>query len=120
MRKRRAGIDYYAPHWRALRKAVLAETGGKCERCGAAKKKCQMHLHHKHYRTVGHETREDVELLCVDCHCAEHGRRPPRRRQKRKKASQKYRGLWRPWLKEDRDRMRKLGIPIPKRYSDLD
>jgi len=25
-------------------------------------------VHHKHYRTVGHETRDDFMVLCYTCH----------------------------------------------------
>jgi hypothetical protein len=28
------------------------------------------HLHHVHYRTVGRETLEDVQILCPTCHLA--------------------------------------------------
>ena len=48
---------------------------------------CQSHLargelargwqiHHKHYKTLGHETVQDVTLLCEDCHRAAHGLPP--------------------------------------------
>lgn len=123
MAKYKSRIDYYAPHWRELRSRVLKETGGKCERCGKSYRKIHMHLHHKHYRTIGNEAREDVELLCVYCHAIEHGRRPPKKNKKpriRKRPKHKFGSLWRPWLRDDRERMRRLGVPIPRRYRDLD
>lgn len=54
-----------SPRWRALKRARRALTGGKCERCGRAD---YLELHHKHYRNLGFETAEDVELLCTACH----------------------------------------------------
>ena len=53
--------------WRQLRASVIAETGGRCEACGYLGQN-RLHLHHRHYRTLGRETRRDVELLCAWCH----------------------------------------------------
>jgi hypothetical protein len=39
--------------------------GYRCQRCGA---KGQLDVHHKHYRTLGNEAPEDLEVLCVTCH----------------------------------------------------
>lgn len=44
---------------------------GKCEKCGSEE---ELHCHHKFYRKSWFETQfEDLEVLCRDCHEAEHG-----------------------------------------------
>jgi predicted HNH restriction endonuclease len=53
--------------WKQLRAEVITETGGRCETCNYLGRN-RLHLHHKHYRTLGEETRSDVELLCNSCH----------------------------------------------------
>jgi 5-methylcytosine-specific restriction endonuclease McrA len=53
--------------WRQLPASVIAETGGRCEACGYLGRN-RLQLHHRHYRTLGRETRIDVELLCAWCH----------------------------------------------------
>jgi hypothetical protein len=49
-----------------LRAEVIELRGQRCQRC--REDKPGLALHHVHYRTLGHETPEDVELLCADCH----------------------------------------------------
>jgi 5-methylcytosine-specific restriction endonuclease McrA len=56
--------------WRQLRTRVLAERGYACERCGMTL--TPLDLHHLHYRTLGEETPDDVELLCHRCHDNQH------------------------------------------------
>jgi hypothetical protein len=41
-----------------------------CEKCGSAK---ELQCHHKHYRTLGRERREDILVVCRTCHCKLHG-----------------------------------------------
>lgn len=55
-----------SPHWRSLRAAAIEEARSRCQRCDNWAPDLQ--LHHKHYRTLGHETLKDVELLCPPCH----------------------------------------------------
>jgi hypothetical protein len=51
-------------HWRAA---------GKCEGCGvAATSFHSLAIRHRHYRSVGCELPDDLELLCHDCHRARH------------------------------------------------
>lgn len=74
---RRVGLwpkpEYYryigSRFWRELRDSFIADAGGRCERCGCGG---VMHIHHRHYRTLGNEARCDVEVICVGCHTAEH------------------------------------------------
>jgi 5-methylcytosine-specific restriction endonuclease McrA len=61
--------------WKQLRAEVIQEMEGRCEACGYPGRN-RLHLHHKHYKTLGLEARSDVELLCKWCHeKADTGRR---------------------------------------------
>jgi 5-methylcytosine-specific restriction endonuclease McrA len=70
-RRRRWRQDYWdvlkSERWKQLRADIISERKGRCEICGHLGRN-RLHLHHKHYRTVGRETRGDVELLCKQCH----------------------------------------------------
>jgi 5-methylcytosine-specific restriction endonuclease McrA len=57
-------------HWRELRRRVLADRGYACERCGMTL--ALLDVHHLHYRTLGDEGLDDVELLCRACHDKQH------------------------------------------------
>jgi len=47
----------------------------KCERCGfEAGSRKKFVVHHRHYRTFGNESPEDVCLLCLPCHTEIHDR----------------------------------------------
>lgn len=50
--------------WARIRAAKLKATPA-CERCGTTHK---LIVHHKHYRTFGHEQPEDLMTLCGPCH----------------------------------------------------
>lgn len=54
--------------WKNLRRDVIAQRGSRCERC--LREDDTLALHHKHYRSLGTELPDDVELLCGDCHKA--------------------------------------------------
>jgi hypothetical protein len=54
--------------WRELRTRLIAECGGKCETCGAADRKLE--LHHKTYERLGEEMDSDLQVLCKGCHAA--------------------------------------------------
>lgn len=58
-----------SPHWKKKRAEFIESVGGRCERCGSTK---QLQVHHKHYRTLKRESKEDVEVLCKECHELEH------------------------------------------------
>lgn len=55
--------------WRRKRAKFIAAVGGKCETCGATH---GLQVHHRHYRTLGQEGLQDVEILCGGCHTQEH------------------------------------------------
>jgi hypothetical protein len=73
-RRRRWRRPYWdvlkSERWKQLRAGIIAETGGRCEVCGYLGRN-RLHLYHRHYRTLGRETRRDVELLCAWCHNSE-------------------------------------------------
>jgi hypothetical protein len=54
--------------WLIKSKVFIGRRGYRCEKCGASSEQKQLFTHHKHYRTLGHEKDEDVEVLCFDCH----------------------------------------------------
>ena len=53
-----------SPEWRERRKEFLEEENYECEECG--EKATQ--VHHLNYNSLGEEEREDVEVLCKECH----------------------------------------------------
>ena len=68
-------------HWRLFRDALLNDPECVCEVCkkqrwsfykktGERKKKpdALFNVHHKHYKHLGEESREDVMVLCRSCH----------------------------------------------------
>ena len=66
----RLGMRYWqytkAPHWVNFRKQYIKTHGTQCElsKCSNLGKI----LHHRTYYNLGHETFEDVALVCVNCH----------------------------------------------------
>lgn len=68
--------------WKSLKREVTEQRGNRCERCKG--EGVPLELHHLHYRSLGSEHTEDVELLCTDCHsqadeARESKARPPKR-----------------------------------------
>jgi hypothetical protein len=67
-------FDYKAylnsKEWKTLRKSLIEERGGYCERCGSKDK--SFHIHHLTYDRIGQELPEDLQVLCKDCHKNEH------------------------------------------------
>ena len=69
-RQKRYREEYLkSKHWQGTRKAKL-KIDPKCESCGEVE---QLEVHHKHYRSLYHETRDDLETLCSLCHRRRHG-----------------------------------------------
>lgn len=59
--------DYLKTYdWNETRKTVLKETNYKCQLCGA--KNVKLNVHHNTYENIGNEHREDLIVLCDDCH----------------------------------------------------
>lgn len=77
-------VDYYAylqsPKWHEFRSFCLltvfdrVEHKYKCDCCQKLWPRTEMEVHHKHYGTLGNENREDVLVLCQDCHAEKHGK----------------------------------------------
>ena len=71
-----------SPYWREKSKKLLEPKDTVCQMCGRKrwewmprKKKwrCKRYaVHHKHYRTVGHEEPGDLMILCHACHSEAH------------------------------------------------
>lgn len=56
-------------HWRLLRERCRQETRNRCEACGKPYAPGRpLELHHLTYERLGHEERDDVILLCLQCH----------------------------------------------------
>ena len=64
--------DIYYPdyiksiEWLIKSKVFIGRRGYKCERCGVTDK--PLFSHHLHYKTLGREKDEDVQVLCFGCH----------------------------------------------------
>lgn len=67
--------------WKRLKREVIEQRGNRCERCTGAG--VSLELHHVHYRSLGNERPQDVELLCADCHARADEARDSRGRPKR-------------------------------------
>jgi len=67
--------------WAQIKLDIIQIRGEKCERCG---EKEELHLHHLTYKRLFAEMPEDLELICRDCHKAEHGITKRKRRRKPK------------------------------------
>jgi hypothetical protein len=59
--------------WLKFRAMILYERSHTCQKCGKKRLPFQLNVHHLTYARVGHERREDVQLLCIWCHAKEHG-----------------------------------------------
>lgn len=57
-------------HWQRLRAKFHSNACKRCEACGATN--TQLDLHHRHYKTIGSESLDDLELLCRTCHEQRH------------------------------------------------
>jgi hypothetical protein len=63
--------------WKNLRAELIELRGSRCERC--KEETASLDLHHIHYRSLGDEQPEDVELLCRECHTKANNARRPKR-----------------------------------------
>lgn len=78
--------DRYHKHvssaqWSNLKRRVIEQRGNQCEHCG--QENASLALHHVHYRSLGSEQPEDVELLCRKCHTEADNARLAKNRPKR-------------------------------------
>ena len=80
---------YKSKHWRKFRSTLLDDINVECEIChrkkwsiykrntkkhkkGDKKRLITLSVHHKTYKNLGHENREDVLVLCRFCHDLSH------------------------------------------------
>ena len=86
MDKKTSLKNYYkSSHWRKFRDKLLNDIDVECEIChrkkwaiykratkkhkkGDKRRLIVLTVHHKTYKNLGHETREDVLVLCRNCH----------------------------------------------------
>lgn len=54
-----------SPEWKRLCEQVKARAGYKCQHCLRER---ALQIHHRHYRTLGRETLDDLMAVCADCH----------------------------------------------------
>jgi len=54
--------------WARRRQKIVIRDLGRCVGCGENGRD----VHHIHYRTLGHETGDELVLLCRECHSKEH------------------------------------------------
>lgn len=55
--------------WKNKRNEIIMEKGLVCEECGNETENHKLNLHHSNYdQELGTEIKEDLILLCVDCH----------------------------------------------------
>ena len=66
--------DFYetylqTPIWRRRRHIALTRANWRCERCASRR---DLQVHHKTYERLGGEQDRDLEVVCLNCHEAEH------------------------------------------------
>ncbi|HTB31828.1 MAG TPA: HNH endonuclease signature motif containing protein [Bacteroidia bacterium] len=64
--------------WAEKKFELFLLRGEKCERCQS---ETDIQVHHKTYRTIFNEDLEDLEILCSNCHKAEHDAKDLRKKQ---------------------------------------
>jgi 5-methylcytosine-specific restriction endonuclease McrA len=55
--------------WRLKRFKAIWAAGAMCQRC---KSRVDLECHHRSYARFGNELPGDIEVLCKECHKAEH------------------------------------------------
>ncbi len=78
MLEARYGAYLQSPEWQARKRAKLSAADYTCEECGYPfvphRTARQFEVHHKTYERLGNERREDLVVLCSDCHEKAHGK----------------------------------------------
>jgi hypothetical protein len=70
-------------HWQKVRAAMILLSEARCKLCSdqnwdrflcyyASDNQKRLHIHHLHYKNIGHERYEDLTLLCHEHHEKEH------------------------------------------------
>lgn len=72
-----SGITWSAPNyyeyikskaWRKKAETAKKRAGERCQVCNRSRREVQLDTHHRTYENLGHETRQDLIVLCHDCH----------------------------------------------------
>jgi hypothetical protein len=61
------------PHWRDFSAQAKRDARGRCRLCNADG---ELHVHHRTYERRGFENKDDVIVLCADCHGKFHDKLP--------------------------------------------
>jgi 5-methylcytosine-specific restriction endonuclease McrA len=85
-----------SPEWWTKRRAAMRRAQWRCEyeKPGDPRHEGPLEVHHRHYRTLGCEGLDDLEVLCPACHRA---KRIPRNLQKRALESYGQERLFQRW-----------------------
>ena len=71
-------------HWKQMRKDIYCYRNGNCQKCHRHLMFQMSRVHHLNYDNMGNESKDDLMLLCDDCHAEIHGAES--RKQKRKRS----------------------------------
>ena len=61
-------IYLQSDHWKEIRREFLEDENYQCEICGGKANQ----VHHKNYNCLYEEERDDVEVVCWECHQDRH------------------------------------------------
>jgi 5-methylcytosine-specific restriction endonuclease McrA len=56
---------YHSAHWKQIAAEKRRRAGYKCEICRVHSR---LDVHHRHYKTLGHESMGDLLAVCRECH----------------------------------------------------
>ena len=108
-RQKRAYHKYLeSDEWIKLRCDIITLRGDRCEICG----KRGVQVHHVTYDNIGHETADDLVLLCSLCHRKVHGlvkvkKKRVKRKKKPKLSMDEKRELRKKYKRDEKIRMAK-------------
>lgn len=60
-------------HWQETKALILEIADGHCQKCHESSDR--LVVHHKHYKTLWHETPKDLLALCSKCNLKAHRRK---------------------------------------------
>lgn len=114
-------LDYIrSPQWDAKRRLALQKARYRCQKCGTSN--IRLHVHHRHYRRLGHEDLRDLIVLCEACHENAHTAKPKNGRPLTKKQRFDHLARWNPLQlphKEYQRRFQKWRVAKLQEFSEL-
>lgn len=89
-----------SPEWWTIRRAAMRRANWRCEqeKPGDQRHEGPLEVHHLHYRTLGCESLDDVQVLCRTCH---RGKKLPRNLQKQALETEGQKRLFERWTDPD-------------------